>query len=243
MNGKRFCAHRGLSALTPENTLPSFAAAIALGADEIEFDVRLTKDGQLIVSHDNTLERISNGEGYLCDHTLSELLSLNVGIKRGWEARFCTPEEVFSAFAGRVVFNIHLKEHGDDGYLVRELLRMTKKYDAMDSVYFAASPKELEWMQRVAPSVPRFAIQLPKDTMGIYEAAKEFDCKGVQFWLGMFDTALIDKMHSEGIRCNLYYADTAEDYEKYFGMGIDTLLTNRMDIAASVKFTKNIQKI
>ena len=114
MREKKFCAHRGLSALTPENTLPAFAAALALGADEIEFDVRLTKDNRLVVSHDNTLERISDGEGKLCDHTLEELKKLNIGVKEGWTVPFCTPEEVFEQFANKMTFNIHLKEHGEE---------------------------------------------------------------------------------------------------------------------------------
>lgn len=80
---KSFCAHRGVSALMPENTLPAFAAALALGADEIEFDVRMTKDGQMVVSHDGTLERISDGTGNVADHTLAELLELNIGGKHG----------------------------------------------------------------------------------------------------------------------------------------------------------------
>ena len=75
---KKFCAHRGVSALMPENTLPAFAAALSLGADEIEFDVRLTKDSQLIISHDGTLERISDGTGNLSDYTLEELRKLNI---------------------------------------------------------------------------------------------------------------------------------------------------------------------
>ena len=71
----------------------------------------------------------------------------------------------------------------------------------------------------------------PRDTVEIYEMATKYHCTGVQFWLGMFDEELIEKMHAAGIRCNLYYADTPEDYDKYFSMGIDTLLTNRMDLA------------
>lgn len=235
MNNKKFCAHRGLSALTPENTLPAFAAALALGADEIEFDVRLTKDEQLIVSHDNTLKRISDGDGKLREHTLADLKELNIGVKHGWTVPFCTPEEVFSMFANRMVFNIHLKEHGEEGYLIKELVRIAEKYGAKDSIYFAGSPAELEWMQKCAPDVRRTAIQLPKDTVGIYEMAKEYNCSGVQFWLGMFDEALINKLHAENINCNLYYADTHEDYDKYFAMGIDTLLTNRMDLAAGYR--------
>jgi len=238
MQKKRFCAHRGLSALTPENTLPAFAAALALGADEIEFDVRLTKDGQLIVSHDNTLERISNGEGKLASYTLNELRELNVGIKHGWEVSFCTPEEVFALLANRMTFNIHLKEHGEEGHLIKELVRLTEKYDAKDSVYFAASPNVLEWMQRVAPEIPRVAIQLPKDTIDIYTMAKEYNCFGVQFWNGMFDRELVEKMHADNIRCNLFHAETYEEFDTYFDMGMDTLLTNRMDLAAKWKLTK-----
>ena len=238
MRNKKFCAHRGLSALMPENTLPAFAASLAFGADEIEFDVRLTKDAQLIVSHDNTLERISDGTGKLREHTLSELRELNIGVKHGWQVGFCTPEEVFALLANKIRFNIHLKEHGEEGYLIKELCRIAEKYNAKSSIYFAGSPKELEWMQRCAPDVERTAIQLPKDTMEIYESAKEFGCTGVQFWLGMFDRELIEKLHRENVRCNLYFADTYEDYDKYFAMGIDTLLTNRIDLAANYRNPK-----
>ena len=232
---KQFCAHRGVSALMPENTLPAFAAALALGADEIEFDVRLTKDGRMIVSHDSTLERISDGCGQLKDFTLEELRRLNLGGKQGWAVPFCTPEEVFEQFANRIAFNIHLKEHGEDGRLIRSLVELVRKYDAYENVYFAASPSELEWMQRLAPEIPRTAIQLPRDQMGILEMAERYGCSRVQLWLGMFDEALIQRLHRRGILCNLYFADTPEDYGKYFGMGIDTLLTNRMDLAAKDK--------
>lgn len=85
---KKFCAHRGVSALMPENTLPAFAAELVLGADEIEFDVRLTRDLKLIVSHDETLERISDGKGTLSDFTLGELRKLNIGTKKGWNDCF-----------------------------------------------------------------------------------------------------------------------------------------------------------
>lgn len=232
MYEKRFCAHRGLSALMPENTLPAFAAAYALGADEIEFDIRLTKDGRLIVSHDDSLERISDGTGCLRDFTLKELKELNAGAKKGWVVPFCTAEEVFQQLAGKLVFNIHLKEHGEDGYLIREIVKLAEKYQACDSIYFAGSPGELEWMQRIAPAIHRTAIQLPRDTVGIFDMARTYGCSGVQFWLDMFDEPLIQKMHDNGIRCNLYYADTLENYDRYFAMGIDTLLTNRMDLAA-----------
>lgn len=232
---QKFCAHRGLSKLVPENTLPAFAAALALGADEIEFDVRLTKDHALIVSHDENLERISDGQGELKNFTLSELKQLNIGLKHGWVVPFCTAEEVFAQFANKMTFNIHLKEHGENGYLIRELVKLVEQYNAQKSVYFAGSPRELEWMERIAPDIPRVAIQLPKDEMPIFDMAKQYHCAGVQFWLNMFDAELIHKLHHENIFCNLFYADDMENYKKYFDMGVDTILTNRMDLAAECK--------
>lgn len=85
---KRFCTHRGVSALMPENTLPAFAAAIALGADKIEPDVCLTRDQQLIVSHDGTLERISNGQGSLSDYMqkAASILPAAQTCWNGWSA-------------------------------------------------------------------------------------------------------------------------------------------------------------
>jgi len=71
-------AHRGASACRPENTLEAFAVAIEQGADGIELDVHLTKDGEIVVAHDARLERISNGTGYVNDHTLKELKSLEI---------------------------------------------------------------------------------------------------------------------------------------------------------------------
>ena len=232
---KKFCAHRGVSALMPENTLPAFAASLALGADEIEFDVRLTRDNKLVVSHDHDVGRISNGTGLIHELSLDELLSLNIGVKHGWEVPFCTPEEVFEQFANRLTFNIHRKEHGENGHLIKELAALTKRYDAYDHVYFAGSPNELAWMEKAAPEIKRVAIQLPGDEIGIYDMAKTYHCSGVQFWLGMFDEALIAKLHNDGIWCNLFYADDAENYQKYFDMGVDTLLTNRMDLAAAYR--------
>jgi len=76
-------AHRGNSAHAPENTLPSFDQALALGADALEFDVRLTRDGHVVVVHDATVDRTTNGQGAVRDHTLAELRSLDAAVGRG----------------------------------------------------------------------------------------------------------------------------------------------------------------
>ena len=78
-------AHRGWSEKYPENTMLAFRKAAELGVDQIEIDIRVTKDGQLVVIHDDTVDRVSNGTGKVCDFTLEELLQLDVGIKKAPE--------------------------------------------------------------------------------------------------------------------------------------------------------------
>lgn len=78
-------AHRGWSAAYPENSMIAFQKAAELGVDQIELDIRVTKDNVLVVFHDETVDRVSNGTGKVCDFTLEELQKLDIGIKRGEE--------------------------------------------------------------------------------------------------------------------------------------------------------------
>ena len=231
-----YCAHRGLSALLPENSMASFGAAYGLGADELEFDVRLTRDGQIVVSHDEHVERISGGTGLIEEHTLAELTRLRIDREKECLAFFATPEEVFKKFGGAIVLNMHVKECEGSSRLITQLKELIESYHLEDSVYFAGSPNALKDMLRYAPGIRRCAIQLPRDTMPILEMAERYACFRVQFWLGMFDRGLINSLHERSIRCNLYFADTPDEMRKYIGMGIDVILTNRMDIASAVKF-------
>ena len=78
MKKVKIFAHRGASAYAPENTLEAFRLAMEQGADGIELDVQLTKDGELVVIHDETIDRVSNGKGAVRDYTLEELKSFSV---------------------------------------------------------------------------------------------------------------------------------------------------------------------
>jgi glycerophosphoryl diester phosphodiesterase len=112
-------AHRGGAELAPENTLVAFEKAQSLGVDVIEFDVRMTKDGHLVVIHDETVNRTTNGEGVVDEITLTELKQLDAAhtfqdirgryIYRGQGVEMPTVEEVFSQF-GDMRFNIEIKE-------------------------------------------------------------------------------------------------------------------------------------
>ena len=83
MKYPRLCAHRGFNTVAPENSMPAFGAAVALGAEEIEFDLWSTLDGVLVSCHDSTLDRVSDGSGKIYDHTYEELLQFDFGAKYG----------------------------------------------------------------------------------------------------------------------------------------------------------------
>lgn len=115
MSKRKFCAHRGFNAVAPENTLPAFAAAVALGADEIEFDLWPTADGQLAVCHDPSVDRTTDGKGTICDMTWEQMKNLDAGKKFHSEyegVRIPLFEDVLRQFAGKVVMNIHIKSIG-----------------------------------------------------------------------------------------------------------------------------------
>jgi glycerophosphoryl diester phosphodiesterase len=104
-------AHRGASGYAPENTRAAFDRALALGSDAVETDVQLTADGELVIFHDGTVERTSDGRGPLADYTLAELRRLDLG---GWFApefagqRVLTVAEMLDEYLPRVpiVFEI-----------------------------------------------------------------------------------------------------------------------------------------
>ena len=106
-------AHRGASGYAPENTRAAFDRAVALGSDAIETDVQLTADGQLVLFHDATVDRTSDGQGPVADHTLAELRRLDLG---GWFApefagqRAMTPAELLDEYAGRVPLVFEIKD-------------------------------------------------------------------------------------------------------------------------------------
>ena len=114
-------AHRGASGYAPENTWAAFDRAIDLGADAIETDVQLSADGALVLFHDGTVDRTSDGHGPVADHTLAELRRLDLG---GWfsaafaSERVLTMVELLDEYAGRIPIVLEIKDPRATGPLV-----------------------------------------------------------------------------------------------------------------------------
>lgn len=132
----RITAHRGSSSLAPENTLPALEAAINDGADCIEIDVRKTKDGQIVLLHDQTLDRTTNLSGCVNEMNYSELSAADAGSWFGEAYKgtgIPTLEQALAVSKGRINLNIELKDCGGDETFVREVLRFIEEYQMTDS--------------------------------------------------------------------------------------------------------------
>jgi glycerophosphoryl diester phosphodiesterase len=118
----RIIAHRGASGYAPENTMVSFERAVAMGATEVETDVAFTKDGALLLFHDDTLERTTDGTGLPEDFTLAELLELDAGSwhdpRLNWDRdyageRLITLDQLLDRFGASLTYHIELKKPMD----------------------------------------------------------------------------------------------------------------------------------
>lgn len=226
----RVVAHRGFSKACPENTLPSFGAAVALGADEIELDVWPSADGELVVIHDTDLNRTTDGAGTVMNLPWADIAKVDAGIKKGeqWRGvRVPRLEDVWDAFAGQIEFNIHVKDPGEDGLVIRKIQRLAQKYSIVDEIYVAGVNDVMEQLLHLAPDMARCCLT-GQNTWALVDKGIEYQCGRVQFFTKYCDAAHIQKAHDAGIICNLFYADDPDEASRYYEMGIDSILTNAL---------------
>lgn len=135
-------AHRGASAYAPENTLPAFLLAVELGSDGVELDVHLTKDGIPVVIHDETIDRVSDGTGFVRDYSLEELKKINFAknFPAYGNVRISTLEEVYCALHQvDILINLELKNHHHFYHgLEEKVLELAQKYNLEDRIWYSS---------------------------------------------------------------------------------------------------------
>lgn len=251
----RLCAHRGFNTVAPENSMAAFGEAYGLGADEIEFDLWPTADGEIVSLHDSTLERVSDGSGKVFTKTLAELRELDFGIKKG-EAfkgmRIVRFEDILRKFACHMVMNVHIKNESDSAdepispwteETLKKVADLIEKYDCAKYVYFMnSSVATLQTLRKIAPHIARCA-GFCGDAKKQLENAVTCGCKKIQLFKPYFDQSLVDEAHAKGLRCTVFFADDPAEADKYLDMGIDTVLTNDFErVYTGVKHRLHTEK-
>ena len=228
----RVCSHRGFNSVAPENSLPAYGAAVALGAEEIEFDLWSTKDGYLVSCHDNHLGRLCGKDGYIADYTLEELKAFNFGYgaAEGFQGlQIATFEEILKKFSCTTIMNIHVKlwDCSDpEKWKMQEIIDFIRKYDCAQHIYFMSStPAALKKAKELAPEM-HCCMGAGGNAWAIVDRALEVGAEKVQLYKPYFNQEMIDKAHANGIKCNVFWSDDEEETKKFLDMGIDCILTN-----------------
>ena len=242
----RLCAHRGFNTVAPENTMPAWGAAVALGASEIEFDLWETADGNIVSIHDKKLDRVSNGTGFVWEYTLEELRQYDFG--KGHDGAFSglritTFEEILQKFSCHVIMNIHIKSKDNINELnedfLKKIISLIHQYDCKKYVYFmSGNDAVLQQLKYLAPDIAR-CVGAGNDAEHVVERAIKFNCQKVQFFKPKhISKEKIDLAHANGIKCNVFWSDDAKEAQEFIDMGVDTVLTNdyqRISSALGIK--------
>ncbi len=229
----RLCAHRGLSQTCPENTLPALAAAQAVGAHEIEFDVQTSRDGVLVICHDESLDRTTNGRGIIAEMDWEDIRHLDAGSPCGlaWSGiRVPRLEEVLDLTGGGIGLNIHIKSEGPEGSTIRKICDLLEDRGLGEHAYLAlGAAVGLQTALDYAPEISRACLVSQNDPYASIEAARRYACQRIQFGRSA-RREHIQRARELGLICNLFWSDEPADGLKYIRQGIDVILTNRAHI-------------
>lgn len=231
-------AHRGASAHAPENTIPSFELALAHGADAIELDAKLTVDGQIVVFHDTTVDRTTDGTGRLAQKTFAELRSLDAGSSfrdqfRG--TRIPSLEEVFEVVGKKIFINVELTNYATPhDTLVEKVCALVRKHGLEKSVIFSSFYiSNLKQAECLLPEVPRGLLALG-GWMGIWARSFGFsfgEYAALHPYLTDVDVQQVSRVHQLKRRIHVWTVNKPEDIARLNTWGVDGIFTDDPQLA------------
>jgi len=233
-------AHRGASANAPENTMVAFRAAHSMGAHGIELDVQMSADGELVVIHDHTLTRTSNGNGRVEDHTLVELQQLDFG---GWFSpvyqgeRIATLHEVLSFMAeAGMELNIELKTYPMkyDARIPLHTVEMVRSFDLMDKVILSSFDHRSLLDAKRRDARIKIGLLYSANFIGVGDYARKLDAEFVHPYYAYVDQTELQGCKRNGVSVNTWTVDEIAIAEKLREMGVTILITNKPDIMMPV---------
>ncbi len=231
-------AHRGACRVAPENTLPAFQAAIDLGADGIELDVQYSSDGKLVVIHNPTLDKTTNGEGRVTAHTFEELRALDAG---AWFApQFAgtpipTLDEVLALARGKLLVNIELKAlDAPTVDLGVDVVARVRAHAMADQVVISSfNPLALRRAKKAGPEIECALLTAP-DLPGWMRSR-------FTFWLSrmesihpehpMVDEAYMAWARRRRLPVRPWTVNEEADMRRLIALGVDAIITDVPDVA------------
>jgi glycerophosphoryl diester phosphodiesterase len=233
-------AHRGFSGRYPENTLWAFREAMKLPVDGIELDIRRTRDGVLVVIHDETVDRTTFGSGRVSELTWDELRQLDAGAWKGEEfagERIPRLDEVLELVNGQTVLHLEIKEPGTE----KQIAETLRRYDAIGWVKLASfHPVALKATRQVAPDASLVLIGGPRigaddDTFRQFvRDALSNGANALSVHHSVITKERVRYCHQRYLFIGAWTVNDAELARQLVAMGVDAIASDFPDLVASV---------
>ncbi len=214
--------HRGAKGHAPENTLKSFSKAVELGCDMTELDVHLCGSGELVVIHDETVERTTDGSGAVANRTLRELKRLDAGQGE----QISTLGEVLNLLKGRIILNIELKGLGTaepvhdlvqtSGWMKKDLLITSFNWEML-SQYRALDPDA--WLGPLTYGNLKDAMRFA-ETVGAYS---------INPYYGHINAEYVEEAHAKGFKVYPWTVNNPEDIARVIKLSVDGVISDYPD--------------
>ncbi|OFW17559.1 MAG: hypothetical protein A3F69_02070 [Acidobacteria bacterium RIFCSPLOWO2_12_FULL_66_10] len=220
-------AHRGGSALAPENSIAAFDNGLACGADGLELDVHLSRDGQVVVHHDRTLERMTTLRGPIAERSADELARANVPTLADVLARYRD---------ARVIVELKV----DSQELALAAVDVVRRSDAVERVCLGSS--ELRALRAARAAEPAMATSAAREEVrwALYRSWMRWPARCAAFhgyqipeFAGttrVVSALFVEHAHEAGLGVQVWTVDTEEDARRLIGWGVDALITDRPDL-------------
>lgn len=227
----KIIAHRGSSSTHPENTMVAFQAAEQVGADGIELDVHVTKDGELVVIHDHTLNRTTNGKGLVKDYTLCELRTLDAG---GWfleefkDQKIPTLREVLIWLQTNMLsLNIELKNiMVDYPYIEERVVHMIHEFDMKERTVISSFQHDsISNIKNIDPQI-ECAILFMEPIDRIWEYANKLGAEGVHPYVEIVDEKLLMQVAVHPLKIRVFTVNEKEKINQYLRGNCEAIFTD-----------------
>ena len=233
-------AHRGASAYAPENTLPAFALAAEMGAYGVELDVHLTKDGVLVVTHDDEISRVSDGKGLVRELTFEELrkLDFSAGYRGGKYGKVQIPtlDEVYELLAPTGLYvNVEIKSATLPG-IAKKSLDCAKAHGMEEKVLYSSFD---HWKLTELLSYDKNAFVAPlygQEIVMPADYAKLFGAKAIHpfYWQILKHPEIVERANEIGIRIHPWTVDDPAHIKMLCDMNIGAIISNKPDVALEI---------
>ena len=244
MAGPQVFAHRGGAALRPENTLLAFDHGLSLGADGLEFDVHLSRDGVVVVHHDATLERTTSGRGPVAALTADELGALDAGWNspefRGAAGGVPRLDAVLRRYPVPLIIELKV----NDPELARKTIDAVRAARAVDRVALGSfSTRVLRAARAYEPAI-RTGSSREETRLALYRSwirwpvrrspYREFQVPELSGSTRVVTPRFVRDAHEAGVAVHVWTVDAADDMTRLLDWGVDGLISDRPDIAVEV---------